>query len=703
MLILVRSLALTIALVCVSMVAPCSAQCSDPTAPASGFATTTTTNQLLTYTDGYRTRADVYHPTTPPGPCGWPLLIAVHGLPASKQASAARAADFAQRGYLVVAYDVRGQGSGIALNPGKGSKIMSLAEWIDMFEVIEWAQATYPNLVDDQRVGVFGVSQGGAHAWAAAAWSGRQPPPNPRRSTPFPTVNAVAATAMPPSHPDATTLEGDAFKAVWARYAYAPTGPMLAVDPSVKQAWSVFLANDDPEGNYLWLKNDPGRDFTAELQQSAVPTLVTMSWRDNGVGADPALEALQSMPVSTPKRLYVTTGQHDTPPNDFEFDQQLKLRERWFARFLKGDPEPIEDGPLVRSAALPADAATYTDPTSLWRHRADESLPPQSSTISRLFLREGGALSAQAPTTSEPPQRVIHRMPPGYTAQQWAQSGGGTALAPTLSVTPLSEHVYTSEPFAEPFEIAGLPTLELALTPMHPRFFVAARLDLIPPSGGAVTVGRGAAGERQSGAPSPTTLSIGLDLLDTVVPAGARLQLRVRNHYIVNTTQGEYFHTMPYLSDYDVDVEHSPGALSFVDLPLRQDIELDLTTAATELSVSAPAVVDFGLQSAPAWASTIYFVLMSLSGQGPGLPLPGGDLLWLQPDALTTDALIPASLLPGFIGVLDADGTASASMQLLPLAPLPAALVGTNLHIAPLAFFGTDVRAGAPVSLEFQP
>ena len=104
---------------------------------------------------------------------------------------------------------------------------------------------------------------------------------------------------MPPSHADAATLEGAAFKAIWARYAYAPTGPMLAVDPPVKQVWSTFLANDDPEGNYLWLKSDPGRDFSAELQQSAVPTLVTMSWRDNGVGADPALAALQSMPAST--------------------------------------------------------------------------------------------------------------------------------------------------------------------------------------------------------------------------------------------------------------------------------------------------------------------------------------------------------------------------------------------------------------------
>jgi len=693
------SVAAAIALACTQV----AAQCSDPTAPASGFAVATTTNQLLTYTDGYRTRADVYRPTTAPGPCGWPLLIAVHGLPSNKQAAAARAADFAQRGYLVVAYDVRGQGAGIALNPGRGSGIMSLQEWIDMFEVIEWARSTYPNLVDNQRVGVFGVSQGGAHAWAAAAWSGRQPPPNPRRSTPFPTVNAVAATAMPPNHADAATLEGAAFKAIWARYAYAPTGPMLAVDPAVKQTWRTFLANDDPEGNYLWLKSDPGRDFSAELQQSAVPTLVTMSWRDNGVGADPALAALQSMPASTPKRLYVTTGHHDTPPNNYERDQQLRMRERWFERFLKGDPEPIEDGPLVRSAALPADAATYTDPTSLWRHRADDSLPLQPSSTSRLFLRAGGTLSAQAPMTSEPAQRVSHQVPPGYTALQWGQSGGGTAVAPTLNVTPLFEHVYTSAPFAETFEIAGLPTLELAVTPLHPRFFVAARLDLIPPSGGAFTVGRGAAAERQPGGPSPTTLSLGLDLLDVVVPAGARLQLRVRNHYIVNTPQGAYFHTMPYLSGYDVDVEHSPGALSFVDLPLRPTVELDLTTAATELSVSAPAPVGFGLRSAPDWASSIYFIAMSLTGQGPAVPLPGGDRLWLQPDGLTTAALGANSLLPGFVGVLDADGAASAAMQLLPAAPLPAGLVGANLHLAPLAFRGADLRAGAAVNLELRP
>ena len=42
-------------------------------------------------------------------------------------------------------------------------------------------------------------------------------------------------------------------------------------------------------------------------------------------------------------------------------------------------------------------------------------------------------------------------------------------------------------------------------------------------------------------------------------------------------------------------------------------------------------------------------------------------------------------------------------MQLLPAAPLPAGLVGTNLHLAPLAFRGPDLRAGAPVTIELRP
>ena len=169
------------------------AQCSDPAMPQGGFAIASAIDQAVTYSDAYRTRADVRWPTTAPGPCGWPMLVLVHGWPANKNGQVAVvAAEYAARGYVTVAYDVRGQGSAIALNPGRGTTLMALAEWIDLFEVMEWAEQQWPTLIDFQRIGVTGISQGGAHSWAAAAWSGRTPPPNSRRSAPFPVVRAVA-------------------------------------------------------------------------------------------------------------------------------------------------------------------------------------------------------------------------------------------------------------------------------------------------------------------------------------------------------------------------------------------------------------------------------------------------------------------------------------------------------------------------------
>ena len=662
------------------------------------------TNQSVTYTDAYQTRADVYTPNAAAGPCGWPLLVAVHGFTGSKQSVASRAADLAALGYMVVAYDVRGQGSTVALNPGNGTGLMSLAEWIDMFEMIEWVEATYGNLVDTGRVGVFGISQGGAHAWAAAAWSGRTPPPNPRRSAPFPIIKAVAVTAMLPSHTQVTTVGGTAFKAIWPRYGYNPNSPTLAFDPAVSAAWRGFLDNDDPEGNHQWMLNDPGRDFITELAASSVATLVMLSWRDNGAGGDTALAALQSMPTSTPKRLYLSTGQHGTPQNDYQASLQLQLRARWFARFLKDDPEPIEQGPTVLSAALPGDATTYNDPTALWRHRADAALPPTNAVTTSYFLRSAGALSTQAPTANEPADRIVHSVPPGYTALQWGQSGGGVNASAMFAQMPLSDQVYTTPPFPDAIEIAGTPMLELRVTPLDPRFFVAARLDVLPPSGGELTVGRGATGIRQPGSPTATTLRLGLDLVDVVVPAGSRLRLSVRNHFLVRSGQNEAFHTMPYLTNYTVDVEHSPGALSFLELPTRPAVALDVSTASTMLSTSAPLPIDLTLRSSPDWAGSIYFLALTQAGQGPAIPLPGGGALYLQPDGLTFASLGGgAPLLPGFVGLLDANGDAAAGIDLQSLAPLSASFAGTNLHFAPLALVGTDIAAGAPLFVEFLP
>jgi predicted acyl esterase len=690
------------ALVVAGVATPLLAQCVDPPLPAAGFATTAALDQLVTYSDGYRTRADVRWPTAAPGPCGWPLLVLVHGWPADKNGQVAVvAAEYAARGYVTVAYDVRGQGAAIALNPGRGTTLMALAEWIDLFEVMEWVEAQQPALVDFARIGVTGVSQGGAHSWAAAAYSGRVPPPNARRSAPFPVVRAAAPTVMVPSHTDAATFDGTAFVDSWAGFAYAPPNATFALDTGFQTTMRTFVLADDPAGMRAWMLADPGRDFQALLTTSTTATLATMAWLDESMPAEPALRALASMPATTPRRALLTTGNHGTPTNAYEAARVDEVRRAWFDRFLKGAFEPVELGPPVLSAVIPPTAAEYLTGSTLWRHRADAAFPPASAVPAVWHLRQGGQLTVAAPTGNEAPELVQHTMPPGYDLQGWRADGAGQNIAQALARMPLSSFSYTTPPFAADAELAGVPRLQLEVTAQQARFLLAARLEVVPPTGNPQIVAQGGTGVRLAAAPASTTVAFDLSATDCVVPAGGRLRLSVRNHYLVKPAAIEEFRCIPPFVPSTVAIEHRPGMLSQLTLPMRPQVGLDAATATTQLDLAQPAPVAFTLRSSAASAGSPYWLLGSLLGQGPATPLPGGDTLYLWFDSLTSSLLGAAGnpLLPGFVGVLDAAGSASAALDLAPVAPLPAFLGGWRMHFAPVLLNGNSVSAGPPLEI----
>ncbi len=696
-----RQLLAALALVS-SAVAPLAAQCADPASPPAGFPTASALDQLVTLSDGYRTRADLRWPAVPPGPCGWPLVVFVHGWPADKNGPIAQmAAEYAARGYLTVAYDVRGQGSGIALNPGMGTTLMALAEWIDLFEIMEWAEAQQPSLVDFARIGVTGISQGGAHSWAAAAWSGRTPPPNARRSAPFPVVRAVAPTVMVPSHTDAATFDGTAFVDSWAGFAFAPPNANFVLDTAFQTTMRNYVLADDPAGMRAWMRADPGRDFKSLLATSTTATLAVMAWHDESMSAAPTLRALASMPAATHRRALLTTGNHGTPTNAYESARTDEVRRAWFDRFLKGAFEPVELGPPVLSAVIPPTAAEYLTGSTLWRHRADATFPPANATNAVWHLRQGAQLTAAAPATNEAPEVVQHVVPAGYTLQNWRADGAGNNVSLALSRLPLSSFSYTTPPFSQDQEVAGVPQLQLEVTAQQARFVLSARLEVVPASGAPQVVAQGGIGVRLAQAPAPTTVAIELSATDFVVPAGARLRLSVRNHYLVKAAAVEAFRCMPVFTSSSVAVEHKPGMLSRLLLPMRPSVGLDATTPATTLDLAQPAVVPFSLRSSPALAGSPYFLLGSLLGQGPAAALPGGGSIHLWFDGLTSSLLDPTPnpLFPGFFGALDATGAASASMILAPVAPLPAGFSGWRVHFAPAALVGSAVIAGPPLEI----
>ena len=82
------------------------------------------------------------------------------------------------------------------------------------------------------------------------------------------------------------------------------------------------------------------------------------------------------------------------------------------------------------------------------------------------------------------------------------------------------------------------------------------------------------------------------------------------------------------------------------------------------LSESAGGTVTFTLHN-PGHAGRDYLLLGTLSGTSPGVQLPGGNILPLNWDLLTTAILqnLGSPLLKGFLGTLDRDGGATAVLK----------------------------------------
>jgi hypothetical protein len=97
-----------------------------------------------------------------------------------------------------------------------------------------------------------------------------------------------------------------------------------------------------------------------------------------------------------------------------------------------------------------------------------------------------------------------------------------------------------------------------------------------------------------------------------------------------------------------------------------------------------------------------YAVLGSLGGSTPGITLAPGVTLPLQPDWFlgVLAGGLGQTWLPGFLGTLNADGTATATFDTQ--APVPAALVGANVTFAWFTYHPT-IAASEPVQLPIAP
>lgn len=622
----------------------------DPPPPPGGFAVVERLDQLVTWSDGFRTRMDLYRPGIAAPVTGWPGVLAVHGGAENRKTALIRGLSryLASRGYVVYAYDVSGDGDTIALNPGWPTPRGEDRVLLDSAESHGLARAILPATIDAGRLAVTGNSQGGKHSLEAAAWSGRALPLAGFVAT-YPLVRAIAPE-IAPLDPMSTSLPGGVL------IADELVNGRPATDPIVQ-----LLQVEDYAGIVAWGSGQQTAQTLGLLRTSTVPTFAMLAWQDMKHQPLRSIDAFASLSMT--RRLFLTTGGHSTPFNDVERALQQELRGRWFDRFLKG----IDNG-VVREAnvevAVEPDGPAYLDLGSAWEHRQFAQWPPALPNQT-FYLRSAGRLLATVPPAVEAGPSFAHRIAAGYTPTRYVTQGSGRAPGQVYASIPRIDRVFETAPVPADSELVGRASLELHLDDSTGTVQLSAELSRIDPSGAPTFLTMGTGALRGVGA-GRRVLRFDLNDVAHAVPAGHRLRLTLMNLATHRPPSEHRVRFVPFFTPTDTTVVIEPAAASRISLPLRPyvtNLRPRLAAASASLGIDHRMQVNGGAARAGWLAVTVF----GLSGEAPGIPLPGlSTPVPVVFDAWTNLAfsLLGTAVLPNCATFLDANGRATPGMRL---------------------------------------
>ncbi len=439
----------------------------------------------LPMNDGVRLDALTLVPDGEQPPGGWPgvLLVHGHGENGSKATHLERGRELAERGYAVLLYSVRGQGGSEGLSFHLGAR-----ELFDLQDVVAWALANLP--IHPERLGVVGSSQGGWHAWMAAAHC-----PQVATAVPQNIFVDFADFAVPNG-----ALSTWFYTRTMRRRVMSAGLQDLARQWAVEGAWDRLREWQRPLSPNL---------FTDRVH---CPVLVVHGWHDVGMPANDLLAMFERLAV--PKRLYLGGGGHDGQDAETAERARTALVDRWLDHWLQGADNQVMDGPAILYARRPS-----------WAHVGAARLREDRRVA--LYLHEPGQLLAEAPVGPHPNRNVENVGPrrPYGLAEALADDVEGTEER-----LPLEVAAFETEVLAGELDLRGIVRFDLHLLPQRAYFQVHARLLDVAPDGTTELITRGHIGSRSA--------TPGRHLREVVegraiayrVAAGHRLRVEVQNH-----------------------------------------------------------------------------------------------------------------------------------------------------------------------------
>jgi len=479
----------------------------------------------VTMNDGVRLDTSIFTPSAAQPEGGWPaiLLIHGHGDTGSKASMFARATHYAQRGYLVVAYSVRGQGCSEGLAFHLGAR-----EVFDLQDVIDWLLAQLP--VHPQKLAVCGSSQGGWHAYMAAAH-------HPQVATVVP-ENIVTDLA-----------EFAVRNGCLTRWFFLRTMRRRMMSAGLQDLARQWAIRGEWERLQEWVRPTSPRLFVKRMR---CPIFILHGWHDMGMPANEVLTLFDALNV--PKKLYLGGGGHEGQDIEAAAAERTALIDRWLDHWLLGEANGIMDEPAITYVRRPSwesvqiDAIPSTVPSTVGS--------PTVASLLSLYLHADGSLQEQPPANPDTHANVNNvLLDPDYTLHSAIyddMAGVATALA-RETVT------YTSAPLGEAHELLGAPQVTFYMLANHSSYQVHAELYDIAPSGEANLITRGHYGTRRGEPGHHVTVTITCRTIGYYVAAGHHLRLVVSN-YDTN-------YVFPYFDPFCIRLYHDNGHPSVISLP----------------------------------------------------------------------------------------------------------------------------------------
>ena len=363
---------------------------------------------------------------------------------------------FAQRGYAVIMFDVRGTGN----SSGFSKDIYSERERTDAYEVVDWiANQPWCN----GKVGMWGMSYGGVVQWQTAV---KKPPQ---------LKTLVMGSSNTDIYLDWTNPGGsirpymfDSFSPMMTAYNFAPPDCNI-VGPLWEKLWKERLKKNEPWGiGYIKniLQGDYWKDRSLEPDYSRIqiPVLFWCGWGDPY--PTPILRAFSKLKV--PKKIIMGPWGHYWPEEalpgpriDFRYEML-----KWYDHWLKEIDNDVMKQPqislFIRKYKKPL-AHMFLEDAGFWR--SENEWPPKRNIDTPFYFHSIGKLSTIGHKYGdEANDKYVYNPSVGITTGiYW---GGGIMpwampvdqrLDEALSLT------YTTPPFEEDVEITGNPSAILFL------------------------------------------------------------------------------------------------------------------------------------------------------------------------------------------------------------------------------------------------